>query len=447
MKMYIHCLGLNHRTAQVGLREQLALSEEKTKAALSCQALDSGPRPDSISELAILSTCNRVELYAIMPEPKSDALLSYLVDIYHINSTEFEPYMYHYVDQEAVRHLFRVAAGLDSLVIGEPQILGQVTSALELAQSQKSGGPILSHLFQAAIHAGKRARAETHISRNPTSVSSLAANLAEQHVADIEHAQIVIIGAGEMAELAIESLRKRGANRILVVSRSLTRAAELTQRWDAQMITFDDLDQALAKADILISSTGAPHTIIHHSLVEKIMQERPQRPMVAIDIAVPRDIDPQVGELPGIRLYDIDSLSQQLEQSLAERMGEIPQVEVILKKEEAQFMEYFQTLEILPLISFVRNQAEEIRRSELEKTLRRLPDLDGGEIKRIEALTEALVKKLIDAPISRLRAEAQCPYAPHYAQVVRALYSQEMPEHMCGFLTEECPLTMNPKPS
>jgi glutamyl-tRNA reductase len=445
--MHIHCLGLNHQTAQVGLRERMVLSEEKTKAALRRLAGEPGPRPDDLSELVILSTCNRVELYAVLPEPASDALLAFLADIHGLHAAEFEQYLYHYVDQEAVGHLYRVSAGLDSLVLGEPQILGQVTHALELAQSQKSGGPILSRLFQTAIHAGKRARAETHISRNPASVSSLAASLAEHNVTDLDQAQIVIIGAGEMAELAVEALRKRDAARILVVNRTLARAAEFAERWNAQMTTFDQLEQALAKADILITSTGAPHTVIHYSLAAQIMQTRPDRPLVAIDIAVPRDIDPQVGSIPGIRLYDIDSLNQQLEQSLAERMRAVPQVEAILAQEEARFLEYFKTLDILPLISHLRNQAEAIRQSELEKTLRRLPDLNEKEIRRIEALTEALVKKLIDAPITRLRAEAQCPYVPLYTQVIRSLYSPETEGHICGLSSKSCPLTLNPNTS
>jgi glutamyl-tRNA reductase len=188
--MHIHCLGLNHQTAQVCLRERMALSEEKTKAALSRLAGEHGSRPGGLSELVILSTCNRVELYAVSPEPGSETLLAFLADIHSMHLVEFEPYLYHYVDQLAVQHLYRVASGLDSQVLGEPQILGQVTHALELAQIQKSGGPVLSRLFQTAIHAGKRARAETHISRNPASVPSLAASLAERNVTGIDQAQL-----------------------------------------------------------------------------------------------------------------------------------------------------------------------------------------------------------------------------------------------------------------
>jgi glutamyl-tRNA reductase len=262
--MYIYCLGLNHQTAQVGLRERMALNDENLKAILSRLASEPSQKPKDLSELVILSTCNRVELYAISHEPASDPLLEFLADIHGVQSADFEPYLYRYVDQAAVQHLYRLAAGLDSMVIGEPQILGQVAHALELAQTQKSCGPLLSRLFQSAVHAGKRARAETHISRNPASVSSLAANLAERNVTDLGQTQIVIVGAGEMAELAVEALRKRGAADILVVNRTLARAAEFAERWNAQVTTFEHLEQALASADILITSTGAPHTIIHN---------------------------------------------------------------------------------------------------------------------------------------------------------------------------------------
>jgi glutamyl-tRNA reductase len=439
--MHIHCLGLNHQTAQVDLRERMAFSDAETTAALQRLAGGAVVGRGGFSELVILSTCNRVELYAVSPDTGPEALQVFLADIHGAFAAEFEPHLYHYLDQAATHHLCRVAAGLDSLVLGEPQILGQVTHALELSQAQKSAGPVLTRLFQTAIHAGKRARAETHISRNPASVSSLAASLAARDVPDLRQAQIVIVGAGEMAELAVEALRKRGARRITVVNRTQARAAEFTRRWDARVITFARLEEALANADILITSTGAPHTVIPFALAAQIMQDRSDRPLVAIDIAVPRDIDPQIGSLPGVRLYDIDNLQQQVEQSLAERAAEVPLVEAILAEEEAHFDEYFSTLDILPLIAQLRSQAEAIRQSELNKTLRRLPGLTESEVRRIEALTEALVKKLIDAPINRLRAEAQCPYAPRYAQFVRALYDFETPAHLCNLGSESCPLT------
>jgi glutamyl-tRNA reductase len=311
---------------------------------------------------------------------------------------------------------------LDSLVLGESQILGQVTNALELARGQKAAGPLLSRLFQDAISAGKRTRTETHISRNPASVSSLAANLAEGAVADLDRAQVVVIGAGEMAELAVEALRKRGAARILVANRSRSRAGKLAGRWGAQATTFEGLEAALTSADIVISSSGAPHPIIRLPLAARVMQLRPDRPLVAIDIAVPRDIEAEVGNLPGVHLVDIDNLNQRLEQSLSLRMQEVPRVEAILAEEEARFMMFLNTLEVLPLIGDLHRQAEAIRQSELEKSLRRLPNLSEVEKSHIEALTRALVKHLLDGPVNRLRAEAQGAHGTEFTSVARSLF-------------------------
>jgi glutamyl-tRNA reductase len=301
---------------------------------------------------------------------------------------------------------------------------------------------VLNHLFQAAIHAGKRTRSETSISRNPTSVSSLTASLSERVVHPIADAQIVILGAGEMAELAVEALRKRGANHILVVNRTPERAYVLAERWNAQYTTFENLTSALASADILISSTGAPHIIVTAGLVKQVMQIRTRRPLVLIDIAVPRDIDPEAAHIPQVKLYDIDSLSAQLEYSLADRMAEVPQVKIILEEELSQLEGYFKSLEMIPIIADIRQRAEIIRRKELEKTLRHLPDLSEIERARIEAMTEALVKKLLEAPTNRLRAEATCPHAPEYASVAQTLFGLKNSDGLCALAGTSCSLSM-----
>jgi len=281
----------------------------------------------------------------------------------------------------------------------------------------------LNRLFQAAIHAGKRTRTETAISRNPASVSSLAASLSERVVHKISEAQIVILGAGEMAELAVEALRKRGAQKILVINRTIERAQELVRRWGAEATTFENIYTSLESADILISSTGAPHTLISAEMVEETMKRRPERPLVLIDIAVPRDIEPDVAQFSQVTLYDMDSLNARLEHSLAERMAEVPQVKNILNEELQLFEEYWKSLDMLPLIADIRQNAEAIRQTELEKTLRRLPDLTEAERNHIEAMTQALVKKLLHAPTHRLRTEASSPRASEYASVARTLFN------------------------
>lgn len=435
--MQILCLGLNHQTAPLGLRERLVFSEDAIRASLSRLSCGSGIGP--VAEMVILSTCNRIEIYAASSRKSFAELEAFLSDARGIPVNDLHPHLYCHTDAESVRHLLNVAAGLDSLVLGEPQILGQVTRALELARGVGAAGPLLSRLFQAAIHAGKRARTETAISRNPASVSSLAASLAEKAVGNLKTASAVVLGAGEMAELAVEALRKRGAEKILIVNRTLTRAQELVTRWKAEAATFESLDAILPSADILIASTGAPHTLVSAEMVRAAMAER-QRPLVLIDIAVPRDIEAACGEVPGVRLYDIDSLNATLETSLAERAAEVPHVEAILAEEKAKFMDYLSSLDMLPLITNMRQQAETIRRTELKKTLRRLPDLTEAERARIEALTIALVKKLLDSPTARLRAEAACPHAPEYATVARTLFGLKHDSGLCGFSGNACPL-------
>jgi glutamyl-tRNA reductase len=421
LAMNIYCLGLNHNTSSIKLREQLSLNEDAVRTSLS--RLACGHLSTSIAELVIISTCNRIELYAASSQSAFNELEAFLSDACNVPANQFRIHSYRHENLDAARHLFEVAAGLDSLVIGEPQILGQIVRALELSRGQNMAGPVLNRLFQSAIHTGKRARTETGISRNPASVSSLAASLAERVVHPIKEAQIVILGAGEMAELAVEALRKRGVNQILVVNRTLEHARVIADRWDAQITTFENLDAALASADILIASTGAPHMILSIEMVKRAMQERAERPLFLIDIAMPRDIDPDAANIPHVKLFDIDNLNAKLEGALAERMAEVPQVKSILEEEILEFAEYLKALEMLPIIADMRQQAEVIRQAELDKTLRRLPDLTEAERTHIEVMTQALVKKILHAPTHRLRAEAASPRASEYAAVARTLFN------------------------
>lgn len=419
--MHILSLGLNHTSTPVQLRERLAFNEDQIRASLS--RLFCGHTTTSLAELIILSTCNRIEIYAASNQLAYPELEAFLSDARGVSIQELQPYLYRFEDVDAARHLFDVAAGLDSLVIGEPQILGQITRSLELARGQNAAGPILNRLFQAAIHAGKRARTETGISRNPASVSSLAASVAEKTLGHIKAANVVILGAGEMAELTVEALRKRGVEKILVVNRTLERAHALADRWGAESATFESLYQSLCDADILISSTGAPHLVLSAEMVKEAMATRPERPLVLIDIAVPRDIDPDAINIPHVRLFDIDGLNSKLEDSLTHRMDEVPKVKQILSEELSQFASYLKSLEMLPIIADIHQQAEAIRTAELEKSLRRMPDLTDAERERIEALTQSIVKKLLDHPTRRLRAEAASHHAPEYAALARTLFN------------------------
>ncbi len=420
--MHILCLGINHESAELSLRERLSFSDDATRAALA--RIGCGD-PDGClkGELVILSTCNRVEIYATTTETCFSEMETFLSEARQVPPEEFQPYMYRLSDKQAVEHLLRVAAGLDSLVIGEPQILGQVIHALELARGQNAVGTVLSRLFQSAIHTGKRVRTETTIAHNPSSVSAMAVRLASETVRDLPRSHVVVLGAGETAELVVEALRKRGVTKITIINRTLSRAFELASRWGGEAATFESMGQILANADILVSSTGAPHPMVFPPMVSGAMESRPQRPLVMIDIAVPRDIDPEVALIPGVQVYDMDGLQERLAESLSSRQGQVPEAEAIIEDELNGFFQFLESLDVLHLIRNLRQQAEEIRRAELEKSLRRLPDLTTEERERINALTQALVNKILHSPTLRLRAEAGCTHLPEYAFVTRSLFS------------------------
>jgi len=418
--MHIQCLGINHHTASVYLREKLAFTENDICVALT--GAKGASARGAFLELLILSTCNRTELYSASDQISLSALEAFLADARGVSSAQFRSNTYHYTDENAVHHLMEVAAGLDSLVLGEHQILGQVTKALELAHSVGSSGQVLTRLFQQAVHAGRRARAETKIARNPVSVSSLAVSLAEKTVVDFSKAQIVVLGAGETAELVVESLRKRGGDKITVVNRTLERAQTLAKRWQAATIPFEDMERAIAIADVLVSSTGAPHFLITPEMVKRGMAGRASRPLVMIDIAVPRDVDPGCNQVANVLVYDMDSLQKQLERSRSRRQAEVTHVRAILNEELSVFMAYFNSLEMLPLIAGLRRQAEHIRQTELERTLRRMPGLSEAERARIDALSQALIKKILDTPTQYLKEQANQPAAMEYAAMARNLF-------------------------
>lgn len=418
----IFCLGLNHNTSGLALRERLAYNSHALHSTLARLGCGDDPAWDGLKELAILSTCNRVELYSVAIHPIFDALEAFLSETRNCPRAEFTGSLYRLQDGDAIEHLLDVAAGLDSMVIGETQILGQVTEAYAIARKHGTMGKILSRLFLTAIQAGKRARTETTINQNPASIASVAVNLISKTVPDLPAAKIMVIGAGEMAELAVESLRKRGAKSVLVINRTLARAQELASRWMGQAATLETLLEHLPDMDIVISSTGAPHVVIRPSMVEESMKRRHHRPLVFMDIAVPRDVDAEIRNIPGVYLHDIDTLSSRLESNLAQREAEVPKVRAILAEELTAFEEYLATLDVIPIIQDMRNQADSIRQGEVRKAIRRMPDLTPEMERQIEVLTKSIVNKILHNPTVRLREEANGLNAADYATVTRALF-------------------------
>lgn len=421
--MPLLCLGLSHNTTPIHLRERLDFKPEQLTAFLQA-ALTQLP----LDELAIISTCNRVELYAAyqteqIADPAA-ALIGLLAQSHDLPADTFTPYLYHYRDTAVMRHLCRVAAGLDSLVIGEPQILGQVTEAFTIAQHEGTVGICLTALFQAAIRCGKRARSETHISRNPASVSSMAVRLAEEMVGNLSQARVLILGAGEMAQLVLKTLHQRRVAHIDVINRTHSRAVELAAHWGGQAYPWDQLAARLAQADLVITSTAAPQTVIDTAVLQPILPQRSQ-PLLFIDIAVPRDVDPAVTDLPGVHRYDVDDLQEQVENSLHEREEEIPKVAAIIDAEVALLQLQIRQLQVRPIIADLRLKAESIRQQELERTRRFLGEVDPDDWQRIERLTQSLVNKLLHEPTLRLRAEAGNGRAAEFADTVRHLFALE----------------------
>lgn len=420
--MRIQCVGLNHRTSPLELRERLAFDSAKVRVTLARCGCGDRPSTGKFSELALLSTCNRTEVYAVATEDVGDSLVELLAESSGEPRQDFETHLYQLDHPQSVEHLFRVAVGLDSQVLGEPQVLGQVAEAHTLALSAGSTGLILSRAFRAAIHAGKRARSETAIAVKPATISSVTVHHVASLLPNLQLAQVLVIGAGEMAELAVEALRKRGVRDLTVVNRTVSRARELAERWSARARPLEALQSELAQADVVICSTGAPHAVIRREQVAQAMQARPERPLIVMDIAVPRDVEDAVGSLDRVYLYDLDRLDQHLTESIEERKAQVPQVEAIVAEELTAFSNWYEELSVLPVIRAMHQQAEQLRSLELARTLDRMPELPPEAQKQLDDLTRALVKKLLHQPTMVLKEQSKNGRAAEYAVLARQLF-------------------------
>lgn len=431
--MKILLIGLSHKTAPVEIREQVTFTSTMLRSALTHfdkTHHHQAHLPD-VNEGVILSTCNRLEIYALVRDVSTaqQVIIDFVCRSCDIAPEALIPYLYIYEDAAAVQHLMRVACGLDSMVLGEPQILGQITEAYELALSQNAAGTVLSALFRAAIHTGKRARTETAISVNPASISSVAASLAESLLGDLSERQVLLIGAGEMGAIATRALLRRGVKQIVVANRTFKNAEQLAKAWGGKAITFQQLTENMAHSDIIITSTGAPHTILNKKLLEPAMALRPDRPLFMIDIAVPRDVDPDVTKIANVHLRDIDDLQGQAEDNVRERESEIPRVEAILAGEVEQFLDWLSSLDAVSTITDLRRQIEEIRQIELQRLFNRL-DLDEREQELIATMSHRLVNKILHEPTLGLKQQAASGNGAAYVAVVRQLFAldSETPE-------------------
>ncbi len=422
--MNILMIGLSHKTAPVEVREKLAFTHTMLRSSLThFDHLHPQAHLEDVREGVILSTCNRLEVYMLVRDPgvARQAIIDFLARACDVAPELFTEHLYICQNEEAVHHLFRVAAGLDSMVLGEPQILGQITEAYEAALSQGAAGTVLSALFRAAIHTGKRARTETAIGVNPASISSVAAALAGQLLGDLSERQVLLIGAGEMGAIAVRALQRRGVSKIVVANRTYKNAEQLAREWGGRAITFQQLTEAMVTADIIITSTGAPHTILNRELLEPAMAPRQNRPLLIIDIAVPRDVDPDVTEIPHVHLHDIDDLQSQAQDNVRERASEIPHVEVIVQEEMADFLEWLASLDVVSTITDLRRQVEEIRQRELDRLFNRL-NLDEHERELVATMSHRLVNKILHEPTLRLKQEAANGNGVLYISTMRQLF-------------------------
>ncbi len=395
----ITCIGLNHLTAPVEEREKLAFSRQELRGALESINLALG------GGAVILSTCNRTELYASVPETadQGQRLISLLMGCKGASLPTQRFYVLQH--REAVRHLFRVAAGLDSMVLGESQILGQVREAMSIAMEAGALNGSLSRAFHSALSVGKKARTATSIGKHSVSVSSAAVGLVRAELGSLAGKTVLVISAGSTGKLAIKGLTQAGAERVLVTNRTHERALELAENLgaSARALPFWEMDQALSEADIVISGTAAGDFILGAQQIARVMADRGHRPLLLIDVAVPRDIDPAVRDVPGVHLLDIDDVEAAAHDGLQERQREVSKVEAIIEEEMGDFLGWWGSLDVLPVVAALRQRAEEIRINELQRTLKRLPDLDEESRQRIEAMTAAIVKKMLDRPIARLK--------------------------------------------
>jgi glutamyl-tRNA reductase len=419
--MKVVLVGTSHRHAPVELRELVAFGSGRAGEIAATLAGEAG-------EAVALSTCNRTELY-LACDDSAGALergAGALATLAGLPAGELEGSLYTLLDEDAVVHLFRVAAGLDSMIRGEGQILGQIRSAYEAAQEADATGPALHRLFRHALRAGKRVRTETGIAENPASVSTAAAELVERVFEDIRGTKVLLLGAGKIGELAALELVARGASGIVVANRSLERAARLAERFGGRATSLEALDDELALADVVVSSTGSAGYLVTAEQVERALAGRRERPVFFVDIAVPRDLEPAINDLSGCYLYDIDDLQRVVSESADGRTEELDRAEAIIADEAEQFRAWQRSRDVVPAITSLRELAETIRAQELARAEPRLGALSPRERRAVESLTTQIVNKLLHLPTVRLKEAAAAPTGAadgvHYAEAVRHLF-------------------------
>lgn len=422
--MNILVVGLSHKTAPVEIRERVAFPPTSMEKPLK-EMIDL----PAVVEGMIVSTCNRVELYATSrhPEAAKAQLRRFLAAYHGIAPEALETHLYDFEGEEAIRHVFRVSSSLDSMVLGEPQILGQIKTAYGYAAEHKTVGLILNRFLHKAFSVAKRVRTETEIASNAVSVSFAAVELARKIFGSLDGKTVMLIGAGEMCELAARHFINNGISSVLVTNRTFERASKLAEEFRGRAVSFDDFPQHLQQVDIVLTSTGAPTFILGPKKVEEVIRQRKNKPMFFIDIAVPRDIDPRVNDIPNVYLYDVDDLQGVVQANLKERHKEAKKAEAIIDQEIGQFYRWLAALEVVPTIVSLRSRLEDIRLGELEKTFSSLKELGPKERRAIEAMSAAIVNKILHQPITVLKMAQNDVSGDGYVDAVRTLFDLAPP--------------------
>lgn len=401
--MHIIVVGLNYRTAPVEIREQFAIQDSELG-----NALKELQQTKSILECVVVGTCNRTEIYVVVDRLHmcGHFIRGFMEKWFGISRHEFTPYLYIYEDQEAINHLFRVATGLDSMVLGETQIIGQVREAFQLAQELKTTGTMFNTLFKQVITTAKRAHSETAISENAVSVSYAAIELGKSIFGDFKNKHVMIIGAGKMSELTAKHLHAQGVKQIVVVNRTLDKAEELAEQMNGIACSLEQMDTYLYETDIIISSTGASQYVLTQDQLKEVMVKRKSRSLFLIDIAVPRDLDPSISQLSNVFLYDIDDLEGIVAGNLEQRRVEAAKVEVMIEEEIDVFNHWYKILGVGPVIGALQHKSAHIHSEIMESMLNRLPNLEAREIKVIRKLTKSIVNQMLHDPILRIKEMA-----------------------------------------
>ena len=412
-------VGVNHKTTPVEIREKLAFTKGKIEESVN--HLFNFP---DIIEHTILSTCNRVEIYARAncQDSAIKSIKQFICDFHQLSLVELEDHFYSYSNKEAVEHLFRVSSSLDSMILGEAQILGQVKEAYSLARDLRSTGLVLNQLFEKAFSIAKKVREETGIAERSVSISSAAVELAQKIFDDLENHTVMLVGTGEMAELAAKHLISYGVKTVYVTSRTYERAANLARTLNGSALDFEAFKNELHRADIVITSTSAPNFIIKKEIVEKAIHERKNKPIFFIDIAVPRDIEPDVNDLENVYLYDIDDLQVVVSANIKEREKEAKNAMNFISQEVTKFNNWVGALDAVPTIVEIRKKAENIRKQEIEKTLKKISHLSEDEKQLLRQMSSSMINKILHKPTIKLKQKTQSEDGHVYLKAIRHLF-------------------------